>query len=227
MHDVSPLHLHLHLPRQSDVLAPCAQAFDSNENGQRVFFEYVGQSYSYFLAGDDGACAQLDDDLVQMFHDRDQDALRETARLEAVRLCIPSQPGSRPPTLEPFASPPPWPLSTSRILRRIHRRALRRLWSALDLPSTVSTRNDLLSVLFVGWDRNQAPISSAVSCAVLDSEACRHGLQVENASMYRKHRCISRCSMMCSCDLLEGGRTRTCSCDNGCVGAVAASSTLE
>ena len=63
------------------------QAFDS-ENGQRVFFEYVGQSYGFFLAGDDDSCGQLDEELASTFAARDEEAVSGIDRLEAANAAL-------------------------------------------------------------------------------------------------------------------------------------------
>jgi hypothetical protein len=53
-----------------------------------VFFEYVGQSYGFFLSGDDYACSKLDDELTSTFAARDEEAVAGIEQLEAANALL-------------------------------------------------------------------------------------------------------------------------------------------
>jgi hypothetical protein len=53
-----------------------------------VFFEYVGQSYGFFLSGDDDACGQLDEELARTFAARDEEAVAGIDQLEAANAAL-------------------------------------------------------------------------------------------------------------------------------------------
>eukprot|EP00854_Cymbomonas_tetramitiformis_P004242 gene4242-5224_t len=62
------------------------QGFDVD--GNRAFFDYVSNSYTYFLAGDDASCNKIDEELAGSFEGRDVVAIRETERLEQANVSL-------------------------------------------------------------------------------------------------------------------------------------------
>lgn len=57
---------------------------DSGQAGSSEhLFEYISESYYHFLAGDDGACAQLDDRVKEDFNRRDEEARETIDRLSS------------------------------------------------------------------------------------------------------------------------------------------------
>lgn len=52
-----------------------------DDNGQRLFFSFVGKAYHYFLEGDDDNCGLLEEQLSQTFQDRDADFAAEVEGL--------------------------------------------------------------------------------------------------------------------------------------------------
>ncbi|KAK3286775.1 hypothetical protein CYMTET_5686 [Cymbomonas tetramitiformis] len=57
-------------------------------DGNRAFFDYVSNSYTYFLAGDDASCNKIDEELAGSFEGRDVVAIRETERLEQANVSL-------------------------------------------------------------------------------------------------------------------------------------------
>ena len=53
------------------------------DTSSRDFFEFVGRSYKSFLAGDDGECFALEDELRSNFEGRDRGVAEEVERSEA------------------------------------------------------------------------------------------------------------------------------------------------
>ena len=53
------------------------------DTSSRDFFEFVGRSYKSFLAGDDGECFALEDELRSNFEERDRGVAEEVERSEA------------------------------------------------------------------------------------------------------------------------------------------------
>uniref|UniRef100_A0A7S3JTJ1 Kinetochore protein NDC80 n=1 Tax=Aureoumbra lagunensis TaxID=44058 RepID=A0A7S3JTJ1_9STRA len=71
----------------------------SASSSQRAFYDYIGEAYACFLAGDDDKCSELKHKVELAFEQRNQDAIRELeniqaqqkeaqARLEAAQIVI-------------------------------------------------------------------------------------------------------------------------------------------
>lgn len=62
-----------------------------DDNGQRLFFSFVGKAYHYFLEGDDDNCGLLEEQLSQTFQDRDADFAAEVEGLAQANAALQSE----------------------------------------------------------------------------------------------------------------------------------------
>ena len=67
--------------------APCA-----GQPGERDFFEYVAESYRFFLAADNARCEEVDAPKVAQFDERSEAVRQELTTLQQVRTVFRSDP---------------------------------------------------------------------------------------------------------------------------------------
>eukprot|EP00897_Mesotaenium_endlicherianum_P005743 jgi/Mesen1/5197/ME000258S04289 len=70
-----------------------------DDNGQKLFFDYVGKAYQHFMEGDDENCELLQKQLERTFQERDAEIAAEVDRLEQANATLQVQ-------LEKFQSQP-------------------------------------------------------------------------------------------------------------------------
>ena len=61
-----------------------AATFDDRQHTENDFFDFVAESYSYFLAGDDEQCNAVDDRVAQEFAEQQEAARAHMQALEQV-----------------------------------------------------------------------------------------------------------------------------------------------
>lgn len=68
------------------LLQARTDVFDDKQRSEHDFFEYVANSYKYFLAGDDYQSQAVDDEIAQEAEDRAEEVRQRNQQLQQVGL---------------------------------------------------------------------------------------------------------------------------------------------